>query len=112
MPDSRYDVVFFGFWLSHVPLERFAAFWTFVADCLEPTGRVFFVDDAYRTADELIEGESSATIQRRLKDGTAYRAIKVPHTPAELEEQSTSTDCVPSGCLATSIGTCPSHPAS
>jgi hypothetical protein len=26
-PDRRYDVVFFGFWLSHVPLERFAAFW-------------------------------------------------------------------------------------
>lgn len=26
-PDARYDVVFFGFWLSHVPLERFAAFW-------------------------------------------------------------------------------------
>jgi trans-aconitate methyltransferase len=26
-PDRRYDVVFFGFWLSHVPLERFAALW-------------------------------------------------------------------------------------
>ena len=26
-PERRYDVVFFGFWLSHVPLERFAAFW-------------------------------------------------------------------------------------
>src|SRR3954452_24216875 len=25
-PDRRYDVVFFGFWLSHVPLERFTAF--------------------------------------------------------------------------------------
>src|SRR3954452_15021188 len=29
-PDRRYDVVFFGFWLSHVPLERFAAFWALV----------------------------------------------------------------------------------
>jgi hypothetical protein len=25
-PDRRYDVVFFGFWLSHVPAERFASF--------------------------------------------------------------------------------------
>ena len=27
-PDRRYDVVFFGFWLSHVPPERFASFWS------------------------------------------------------------------------------------
>jgi len=33
-PDRRYDVVFFGFWLSHVPLERFDAFWAPVAQCL------------------------------------------------------------------------------
>ena len=25
-PEQRYDVVFFGSWLSHVPLERFDAF--------------------------------------------------------------------------------------
>ena len=86
-PDRRYDVVFFGFWLSHVPMDRFDAFWSFVGDCLEPSGRVFFVDDAFRTPEELIEGESSSTIERRLSDGTAYRAVKVPHRPAELEEK-------------------------
>jgi SAM-dependent methyltransferase len=86
-PDRRYDVVFFGFWLSHVPLELFEPFWSLVADCLEPAGRVFFVDDAYRTSDELVEGESSSIIRRRVNDGTAYRAVKVPHLPAELEER-------------------------
>jgi SAM-dependent methyltransferase len=84
-PDRRYDVVFFGFWLSHVPPERFESFWSLVAECLKPDGRVFFVDDGYRTADELIEGERSATIQRRLNDGTAYRIVKVPYRPADLE---------------------------
>lgn len=54
-PDRRYDVVFFGFWLSHVPPERFASFWSLVAECLKPDGRVFFVDDGYRPADELVE---------------------------------------------------------
>ena len=73
-PDRRYDVVFFAFWLSHVPLERFESFWSLVADCLEPHGRVFFVDDAYRTPDELVDGASSSTIRRRLDDGRAYRA--------------------------------------
>jgi 2-polyprenyl-3-methyl-5-hydroxy-6-metoxy-1,4-benzoquinol methylase len=84
-PDRRYDVVFFGFWLSHVPLERFASFWSMVADCLKPGGRVFFADDGYRTPEELVEGESSSTIVRRLNDGTAHRAVKVPHLADELE---------------------------
>ena len=88
-PDRRYDTVVFGFWLSHVPLERFESFWSLVADCLEPDGRVFFMDDAYRTPDELIEGESSSTIRRRLNDGTAYRAVKVVHQPSNLEERLT-----------------------
>jgi SAM-dependent methyltransferase len=48
-PDRRYDVVFIGFWLSHVPAERFESFWSLVADCLKPDGRVCFADDAYRT---------------------------------------------------------------
>ena len=87
VPDRRYDVVFFGFWLSHVPLERFASFWSLVADCLKDGGRVFFADDAYRTPDELIEGPSSSTIRRRLDDGTPYRIVKVPHQPAELEKR-------------------------
>jgi hypothetical protein len=29
------------------------------------------------------------TIQRRLTDGTAYRIVKVPHRPADLERQLT-----------------------
>jgi len=84
-PDRRWDVVFFGFWLSHVPLERFDAFWSLVADCLSPDGRVFFADDGLRTPDELVEGERSSTIRRRLRDGTAFRAVKVPHRPEDLQ---------------------------
>jgi SAM-dependent methyltransferase len=84
-PDRRYDVVFFAFWLSHVPIERFEWFWSLVSDCLEAEGRVFFVDDAYRTPDELIYGASSSIICRRLNDGTPYRAVKVPYEPKGLE---------------------------
>jgi demethylmenaquinone methyltransferase/2-methoxy-6-polyprenyl-1,4-benzoquinol methylase len=86
-PDRRYDVVFFGFWLSHVPLELFERFWSLVGDCLAPGGRVLFVDDAFRTPDELIEGERSSVIRRHLSDGTPYRAVKVPHSPEELEQR-------------------------
>src|SRR5580704_8825702 len=86
-PGRRYDVVFMGFWLSHVPAGRFGSFWALVAAALAPHGRVFFADDSYRTPDELIEGPASSTIQRRTPDGTAYRIVKVPHEPTELERQ-------------------------
>lgn len=86
-PDRHYDTVFFGFWLSHVPLERFDSFWALVANCLAPGGRVFFVDDSYRAPDELIEGAASTTIRRRLNDGSSYRVVKVPHEPADLEQR-------------------------
>ncbi len=86
-PDGRYDAVVFGFWLSHVPLERFERFWTLVAECLEPHGRVFFLDDAHRTAEELLEGESGARVCRRLNDGSAHQIFKVPHTPQQLERR-------------------------
>ena len=85
VPDRLYDCVFFGFWLSHVPLERFEAFWATVAAATAPGGRVLFVDDGYRTDEELIEGPESTTIRRALGDGTGYRVLKVPHAPAKLE---------------------------
>jgi demethylmenaquinone methyltransferase/2-methoxy-6-polyprenyl-1,4-benzoquinol methylase len=88
-PERAYDVVFFGFWLSHVPPERFDSFWSLVAECLTPQGRVFFADDAYRTPDELIEGESSTTIRRRLERGSEFRVVKVPHTTTGLERRLT-----------------------
>jgi SAM-dependent methyltransferase len=85
-PDRRYDTVFFGFWLSHVPSERFEAFWAMVADALTPEGRVLFVDDGYRTPDELVDGER---IRRRLNDGSEHHIVKVPHEAGELERRLT-----------------------
>ncbi len=40
-PEARFDVVFFGFLLSHVPEEHFDAFWSLVADSLAPGGRAY-----------------------------------------------------------------------
>lgn len=37
--------------------------------------------------DELINGEESSTIRRQLTNGTAYRAVKVAHTPADLQNR-------------------------
>ena len=46
-PDRRYDGAFFGFWLSHVPPERFDDFWDLVSRSVHEEGRIFFVDSRY-----------------------------------------------------------------
>jgi demethylmenaquinone methyltransferase/2-methoxy-6-polyprenyl-1,4-benzoquinol methylase len=86
-PDRRYDAVFFGFWISHVPLERFESFWSLVRDCLKPGGHVFFADDSHRTVEELAYGDESELVRRRLTDGTPYRVVKVPHSATELQQR-------------------------
>jgi SAM-dependent methyltransferase len=83
-PDRRYDAVFFGFFLSHVPEERFEAFWSLVARALKPGGRVLFADDGYITPEERAYGEGER-IRRTLNDGSAFDIVKVPHEPAALE---------------------------
>ncbi|MGZ4231706.1 MAG: class I SAM-dependent methyltransferase [Solirubrobacteraceae bacterium] len=86
-PDRRYDAVFFGFWISHVPLERFEAFWSLVRDSVEPDGQVLFIDDAHRTAEELVHGEESALVRRRLINGSQFTVVKVPHEPMDLQRR-------------------------
>lgn len=86
-PDRRYDAVFFGAWISHVPDDKFTSFWSLVADALQPGAEVFFFDDHHRTEAELIEGADSPIVQRRLNDGTPFKVIKIPYEPAELEQR-------------------------
>jgi len=87
-PVERYDVVYFSFWLSHVPPEYFASFWSLVRQCLTPGGRVFFVDSLYEPTTtarnhELL-GRNSTVQDRKLNDGRTYRIVKVYHEPESL----------------------------
>jgi hypothetical protein len=56
-----------------------------VREALKPGGRVPFVDDNTRTLEELVYGEESSVVERRLGDGTAYRAGEAPHQPENLQ---------------------------
>ena len=101
-PVRRYDVVFFSFWLSHVPPARFDWFWSMVDAALAPGGRVLFFDNAAPFESIVPEfpllqqdGEvrapwvssqvSDAVNHRRLEDGRTFNVIKVFYEPAELE---------------------------
>jgi demethylmenaquinone methyltransferase/2-methoxy-6-polyprenyl-1,4-benzoquinol methylase len=90
-PDAAYDAVFFGFWLSHVPPERFKAFWYLVRSALRPGGRAFFVDFLGHETPEEKERRSrdpqGHTTIRRLDDGREFRIVKVFYDPAALERR-------------------------
>jgi demethylmenaquinone methyltransferase/2-methoxy-6-polyprenyl-1,4-benzoquinol methylase len=88
-PQRRYDSIFFGFWLSHVPPERFATFWRLLGTWLVPKGRVLFVDEGAPRAsgDTPVESGSDPLSERRLRDGTRYEIVKVFHDRDELTHQ-------------------------
>ena len=90
-PVEKYDAVFFAFWLSHIPPERFTSFWELVKSCLAPDGRVFFVDsrrDPTSTAvDHTLPNPDTTVLQRKLNDGRQFQIYKIFYDPTHLTER-------------------------
>ncbi len=90
-PARTYDVVFFSFWISHVPRSHFGDFWALVRSCLKPGGRAFLIDNrndpAVQKSEDpyVVEYEEDLHL-RRLNDGSEYRVVKVMYEPGELRE--------------------------
>ena len=86
-PSERFELVFFSFWLSHVPEDRFGEFWSLVRSVLAPGGRVFLVDsgagDTAHTGTDQEDWEET----RSLADGRTFRIVKRRWGPAELTER-------------------------
>ena len=87
-PGRRYDLVFFAFWLSHVPTEQVPEFFGRLATWLRPGGRVAFVDEpAWRAVGEQAVATGSETVRRALRDGSEHLLVKVPLDPARVIAQ-------------------------
>ena len=90
-PDGHYDLVFMSFWLSHVPVERMAPFWSMVAAALAPGGCAYVIDSAHELASGAVDhpppDAHSGVVSRKLDDGSTYRIVKVFWTPAALAER-------------------------
>jgi SAM-dependent methyltransferase len=85
-PDQRYDLVFFGFWLSHIPPVRFDDFWYLLRTCLRDGGHVAFVDEDDRSSsnDKIRIEDGVPLAARRLPDGRTLDVIKVFWKPDAL----------------------------
>jgi SAM-dependent methyltransferase len=83
---ETFDVVFFSFWLSHVPEERLDEFWQLVRSALRPGGRIFLVDnnvkgDGVHRGSERVD---AGVERRRLYDGREFDIVKHYRTPADF----------------------------
>ena len=89
-PDGQFDLVFFGFWLSHVPPEKLDSFLEKVAQSVRPGGRVFLVDSRRAPSstahDHTPYDEGSIHHVRKLNDGREFTIIKIFHQPDALND--------------------------
>ena len=89
-PDRRFDAIFFGFFMSHVPPSMFDAFWQRLRDMLQPHGRVVAIDELTdrRDLEPNLNTEGGLPVARRtLSDGSDHRLIKVFFTADELRSR-------------------------
>lgn len=89
--ERAYDGVFFGFWMSHVPLERLDAFIEMIATALRPGGKLFFMDSRREptstAADHRLPDEGQQLMVRKLNDGRAFEIVKNFYGPQKLAAQ-------------------------
>lgn len=75
-PEQQYDLVFFGFWLSHIPPERLDSFLDMVSQAVQPRGQVIIIDQwNFLPGEEAITQGTHQT--RRLADGQQFTIVKV-----------------------------------
>jgi 2-polyprenyl-3-methyl-5-hydroxy-6-metoxy-1,4-benzoquinol methylase len=84
-PDAQYDLVFFAFWLSHVPPEKLDSFLDSVTNAVNVGGRVFIVDEPQ--GGQQLSGENEAGVyqSRTLHDGRTFNIVKVYYNVDEIK---------------------------
>ncbi|KAB8331099.1 class I SAM-dependent methyltransferase [Scytonema tolypothrichoides VB-61278] len=92
-PDAEYDLVFFSFWLSHVPPDLIDSFLTKVYQSVRTGGQVFIIDsrfDATSTAkNHILKHEDDIYIKRKLNDDQEFTIVKIFYQSEELCENLT-----------------------
>lgn len=86
--EQQFDMIFFGFWLSHVPPEKLGDFLKGGSAMLKPDGLLFIVDslrNKMATAKNQNMLEKSHIHHRILNDGREFQIIKVFYPPDGLQ---------------------------
>jgi len=88
-PARPAQLIVFTFLLSHIPRERFEAFWDVIGRSVTPDGRAFLMDESAhaRWREEQAMEPGAEIVRRTLIDGRIFRVVKVLWDPAELAER-------------------------
>jgi demethylmenaquinone methyltransferase/2-methoxy-6-polyprenyl-1,4-benzoquinol methylase len=86
-PDRTYDLVFFAFWLSHVPPALLNDFLSKVAAAVQPGGRLFIVDEPAGGRHLSGPAEAGNYQTRKLQNGNVFRIVKAYYDPTALTAQ-------------------------
>jgi demethylmenaquinone methyltransferase/2-methoxy-6-polyprenyl-1,4-benzoquinol methylase len=85
-PSAKFDAIFLGFFLSHVPEDMIDGILRSVADALKPGGTLLFIDSKRESSasspDQPLPEQSETIMTRRLNDGRSFRIVKI-FRPAE-----------------------------
>lgn len=90
-PDTEFDLVFFSFWLSHVPPNLVDSFLQKVYKAVRTGGQVFIVDsrfDPTSTAkNHVLENDRNIYVTRKLNDEQEFKIFKIFYSPEELRDK-------------------------
>jgi ubiquinone/menaquinone biosynthesis C-methylase UbiE len=86
-PAQEYDLVFFAFWLSHVPPEALDTFLARVRRTVRPGGRLVIIDEYAPTVEDQLIAKEDIYALRPLRDGRTFTIVKVFYDLNTLQEK-------------------------
>jgi len=86
-PQQQYDLVFFAFWLSHVPPDLVDIFLLKARDAVRPGGHLFIVDQCDDLPGFAPAKNEGIFEERTLSDGRTFTIVKIFYHPGVLAEK-------------------------
>ncbi|MBN3994612.1 MAG: class I SAM-dependent methyltransferase [Nostoc sp. NMS2] len=90
-PDTEYDLVFFAFWLSHVPPNLLDSFLTKVYQSVRLGGEVFIIDSSFESTstanNHILEDDGNIYKTRKLNNGQEFQIVKIFYQPDGLKDK-------------------------
>ncbi|WP_009632771.1 class I SAM-dependent methyltransferase [Synechocystis sp. PCC 7509] len=87
-PDKQYDLVFFSFWLSHIPPIKVDEFLSKVYDSVIPGGKVLIIDSYFEITssakDHPLQDKNEIYQKRKLNDEREFQIFKIYYQPDVL----------------------------
>lgn len=98
-PQRQYELVFFSFWLSHVPPELLSAFLNKIYRATKPGGHCFLMNSRLEPTstakDAPLREDETIYRTRKLNDGSSFKVVKIFYEQAELSESLSAVGFVP-----------------